>query len=158
MFLALPPVIAAGRAIFAFAVVVLSMSGHASAGHQHVDLSRVALAFLLLLAAAWRTNDARLLLAASVAAQCLVHGGLPIGNLSMFSMHASGAALAFFLIWQFELLWAVCLEMLRPLCQPIQVPPPSTASATTHHTAWRNPFRSHVRFLIAPVRGPPVFA
>jgi hypothetical protein len=158
VFLALSPVIATGRALFAFTVTVLSMSGHAALGAHHFDVSRLVLAFLLLLGIAWRSNDARALLGASAIAECLVHGGIPVGSLTMFSLHVSGTMLAFFLIWKFEALWAVCVEVLRPLLQPLLLPHLQPFVAVVANTEWRNPFVSLFRRLSTPVRGPPDFA
>jgi len=160
MFLALTPVVAAGRALFAFAVVALSVSGHAVIGHVHVDMSRLGMAFLLLLAVSWRTHDARALLLASIAAQCLVHGGIPMASPTMFALHAIGALAAFILVSRFERVWAGCAAALRPLLRPVawlrlpHLPRPVQA----HRTVWHNPFHAHQSTRISPRRGPPFFA
>jgi hypothetical protein len=160
VFLALTPVVAAGRAVFALAVTALSMSGHAAIGHTHLDVSRFALASILLLAFSWRTSDTRVLLAASVAAQCLVHGSSPMADLAMLSLHAAGAFLAFALISRFEVLWDACVAALRPLLSP-SVPlhlssAPRLGSA--HRTVWHNPFHGTARARLTLRRGPPVLA
>lgn len=159
MFLALTPVVAAGRGLFALAVVVLSMSGHATVGHMHLDVSRSALAFVLLLAVAWRTNDARTLLLASAVAQCMVHGGIPVSSPAMFCLHLAGTFAAFALISRFEALWGACVSMLRPLLSPATLYHPSVPqSRPVHCTVWHNPFQAThpARFTLR--RGPPALA
>lgn len=160
MFLALSPVIAAGRALFAFTVAVLSMSGHAAVGHHHLDVSRMVLAFLLLLATAWRSNDPRSLLTASALAQCLVHGGIRMESVSMFAMHAIGTVLAFFLIWKFEELWLACMHALQPLLQMIRIAPPAmpVSLAALLCIPWKNPLRNLVKIHSLSRRGPPALA
>lgn len=159
MFLALTPVVAAGRALFALAVAALSMSGHAAIGHVHFDMSRFVLAFILLLASSWHTSDARALLVSSVVAQCVVHGGVPVADLAMLSLHTAGAFVAFALVSRFEALWDACISALDPLLSPsLLLHLPSTPqSSSVHRTVWHNPFHVNGRTRLSPRRGPPSF-
>ena len=95
-----------------------------------------------------------------LAAQCLVHGGLPVGNLSMFSMHAIGAVLAFFLIWKFEEHWLACVHALRPLLQMIRIEPLAipVSFAALLCIPWKNPLRNLVKIHSLSRRGPPALA
>ena len=163
MFLPLTPVIAAGRAIFAAAAVGASGLGHAGVGHGHMDFSSMILAFFILLAAAWRTNCPRKLLAASLMAQLVVHFTAPSGmhNLTphMLLLHAGCAVLAWILLWKFELCWEVLSSALCRLLGTLFVhtvrpwSPARVAVVTAHQLK---------RFLLLENsqvrRGPPVFA
>ena len=111
MLLRLAPAVAAGRAFFAAAAVVGSAVGHLSGAHAHAQLPSFLLAFFLLLGTAWRTNDPRVLLAASLGVQLLVH---LIGVMSahvapvtpgMVGFHSAAAVIAWVLMWKFETLW-----------------------------------------------------
>lgn len=160
MFLRLTPIVAAGRALAAFAVTTASMSGHASVGHMHADFSRAALGFLILLAFAWGSNRRSTLLLGAILAQLVVHGSTNFTNAHMLALHIGAALLAGALTWHFEALWVACTHALAPLLQL-----PRTLGIDTpalprqrHRTVWRN--RLHAaRFVSSlPGRGPPVFA
>lgn len=121
MFLRLPAVIAGGRALGALAFVLASMSGHAAMGHHHLDVPRAAFAFLLLLAASWRTNDVRWLLVAGQLSQVVVHGGVAASTWPMLLMHTSLGGAAALLVWRFESVWAACSSLLAPLLRAFAV-------------------------------------
>lgn len=115
MFLRLPAVVAGGRALGALSCVLASMSGHAAMGHHHMDVPRAAFAFLMLLAASWRTSDVRWLLVAGQASQLIVHGGVSIESLPMLLMHTLFGISAALLVWRVEAVWQALLALLEPL-------------------------------------------
>jgi len=121
MFLRLPAVAAVGRALGALVCVLASMSGHAAMGHHHADVPRAAIAFLLLLAASWRTHDVRWLLLAGQMSQVVVHGGFAVDALPMLAMHTLSGVAAALLVWRLEVVWWVCTTLLDPLRRAVAI-------------------------------------
>lgn len=159
MFLRLSSVVAMGRALCALAVVAASMTGHAATGHHHLDVSRAALAFLMLLAAAWSTNNPRTLLIAALAAQLIVHGAAPMQGTTMVLVHGCGALAALVITARFELLWSACSAALVPLLRVTRalVLPVVPGCATAQPRTGEHRFVAFVYATTAPRRGPPAF-
>lgn len=160
MFLRLNPVVAGGRAVAAVAVTCASMSGHASAGHAHADVSRAALGFLVLLATSWMTERRSTLLFGALVGQLLVHGSVHFADARMLGLHIGAALLAGALSWHFEGVWNASVQALLPLLRaafvsPFTVPP---AVRSSLRTVWVNPFDSAREVGTTPRRGPPVLA
>ena len=129
MLLRLAPMEAALRASFAVASVAAAAVGHAlGAAHVHHDMPRILAAGLLLLGVVWATRRPGRILGAALAAQLLVHGGIPTAG-HMALSHAVATLLALLLLTQGERLWALlgnlCLGRLP--ADPVAVPRPSTA-------------------------------
>ena len=160
MFLRLTPVVAAGRAVAALAVTFASMSGHASAGHAHADVSRAALGFLVLLAFAWTSNRRSTLLLGALLGQLLVHGSLHFADARMLGLHIGAALLAGALTWHFEGVWNASAQALLPLLRAALVSPFTvpTAARSSLRTVWANPFDIAREVGTTPRRGPPVLA
>lgn len=160
MFLRLTPVVAGGRAVAALAVTCASMSGHAGAGHAHADVSRAALAFLVLLAFAWTSNRRLTLLLGAIIGQLIVHGSLHFADLRMLGLHIGAALLAGALTWHFEGVWNACVHALLPLFQVVFLPSPQVPAhaKSSLRTVWHNPFHAALDVGATPRRGPPVLA
>ena len=158
MFLSLAPLTAWARALGAMASVSASMAGHAMVGHAHADISRAALAFVLLLGTVWRTDDYRRMLLGSVLAQLLVHGGVPAQS-HMLALHVGAAICAVLLTRHLESAWSVCVALLAPLRRALDLtlsPPLSLPKLVVRAS---HP-HLHLRLVAftAPGRGPPVLA
>lgn len=157
MFLRLTPIAAIGRASGALGIVVGSMAGHVAAGHHHVDLSRAAMAFVVMLGAVWSTDDQRRLLGYAALAQLLVHGGLPMQPL-MLTVHLVGALVALHISRAMETAWRMREHLSAPLrsvlfvgpaCPPALVRPVCNASAPIL-------LRHQYRNVVLQLRGPPI--
>lgn len=161
MFLRLTTVAAVGRALGALACVIASMSGHAAMGHHHIDMPRATFAFLLLLAASWRTHDIRWLLVAGQLSQVLVHGGLAVDALPMLAMHTLSGIATALLVWRVESVWSVCTALLDPLRRAVAI-----LSSSLQQPDRVRPIRAcggglellHRFAASIPGRGPPVLA
>lgn len=159
MFLRLPTVIAGGRALGALACVLASMSGHAAMGHHHLDVPRAAFAFLLLLAASWRTHDVRWLLLAAQASQVVVHGGLTVATPRMLLMHWLFGLLSALLVWRLELVWVACGALVEPLRRAVAVATsklPSPGDAVRSIPAFHVPSLLQLPLRCIAGRAPPI--
>ena len=130
MLLRLTPMEAAMRATFAAASVAVAAVGHAlGTEHAHHDLPRTLMAMVLLLGVAWGTRRPSRILIAAIAAQLLVHGGVP-ATAHMVASHLLATIIALLLMAQGERLWALlgdlCLGRLP--ADPVALPRPTAAS------------------------------
>ena len=165
MLLRLAPAFATGRALFAAAAVIGSSAGHFVGDHAHAHIPSMVLAFFLLLGTAWRTNNPRVLFAAAVSVQALIHVGgmvaahVPFFSLQMAAFHATLAVIAWLLMWKFEQLWANLTAAITAVfhAHELRARTPFPLILLPHHApravgTLTLLFSTHIR------RGPPVLA
>ena len=160
MFLRLTPAIATGRAVAVLAVTAVTMSGHGIMSQGHADVVRGAIAYLLMLAVAWRTNNPLQLFAGALLGQAVVHGETAVAADNMTLMHAAGAVVAMALCWKFELVWSHVVAALQPLHSVIIRPTAAAVPALAPPVplGFAGVLLSLLRVHSTPLRGPPVVA
>ncbi len=109
MLLRLTSTEALARASFAGASVAVAFIGH-SVTHAHHDMPRLLIALLALLGVVWGTRRRDLTLGAAVAAQVLVHGGIPTSP-HMLAIHAAAVAVAYLLMRNGERIWHALADL-----------------------------------------------
>lgn len=165
MLLRLAPAIAIGRALFAAAAVIGSSAGHFAGDHAHAQVPTITLAFFVLLAAAWRTNNPRTLFLAALSVQVLIHfAGVATAHVtvltaSMVLFHAGMAIAAWLLLWQFEAMWHSVSSALHAALHAIEIAaqaPPLLVRGRAAHS--QRVLANLLDTSTHPRRGPPVLA
>lgn len=121
MLLRLSSTQALARASFAGASVAVAFIGHALA-HAHHDLPRVLVALLLLLGIVWGTNRRDLTFAGAIAAQFLVHGGIPTSP-HMLVIHGAAVAAAYLVMRHSEGIWRALAHLVLGRLPRIAIAP-----------------------------------
>lgn len=165
MLLRLAPAIATGRALFAAAVVMGSSVGHFTGEHAHAQMPTITLAFFVLLATAWRTNNPRTLFLAALSVQVMIHfGGVATAHVtvltpSMVMFHAGMAITAWLLLWHFEAIWHSLSSALQAVLHAIEIAaqaPPLLIRVLTVRS--QRVLADLLDTSTHPHRGPPVLA
>lgn len=143
------------RAAFALASVGIAFTGHVALGHAHCDYTQLIAAALGLIFVTWRTRRTSHLMLGAMAAQVVVHGGVPTA-VPMLGIHVVSAALALGLMHHSEQIWRAFSALLLP-APIVLVRVPAIAIAWIC-IPWRNSaMRVHIAST-AFLRGPPAFA